>query len=1166
MERCSNLIQQFSSLFSVIFLPSYSFGLSDTIFLFPGTSTNSTGSSSSNAYLGEHIEVWEKRAGTNAFHERVTVHKLETRLHSEHIVLGTLTSTTHKKKSGSLILGSTVLLPSSSLPYFRTTLQTLYQSRVPAVFHTLARTVTETSNDNSTKSLRTSTDHTELIRIAQSTGNILLVSGTLQEAHDFSIVSQDISLRTKAPVIHAIDNSTLFDSTGTVRVLRYHELASYIRTVQKETVHVPDTTSFEQSIQRSLVRSANLFTQSYADAFEYTGHNDPLAVIVAIGTGAKVLNDVATYLSVHNNARVGVLRVRMVLPWLTELFLHSLPLSVQRIATVSFLASHETVPTASTWLYEQVTRSVQSLKRSVTVNDWISQTDGVFVPAHAALLLSRIETGGNNTNNNFGTGKLILTASGFTNDDNSTTLPDLLLPIYQPLSSTKDIQRIRIWGLGHDNTANMARNSTRLLSPIPSASDESICNELISGTFAHGPVTVSTIVTVMHGDQLVVPVQKGYDHHYYGSTVGPHIHDGIDMIVVSHLALTEAFNIFEPLQQDGIVVLNNIAVPSNESSGTIGSTTGSSSSPKTASTVEETVASLPAYTKWILANKQAQIYILDTATIASTFNLVSHEDLILQTALFITRSTKSFQRLVPFLESQHRQNLPSDKHGILVRLYATLRQQLNQSLVIPSEWSNLKTNKPHSFPYYPVPTLSSLINKSTNLVTSGSISHGIGPTEYLSVLTKPLVSSSLLSTTSTVSPSTQAKLPFVFPEAYHTQSALIPAEEGVYTGTVTENRRLTPLDYDRNVFHLEIDIQGTGLSYQIGSALGVYAENNEEDINKFLSFYKLDGNQLVTFPTVRNNQTYRIVQSIFRVFQQDLDIFGKPTKDFYETLAKYATDPQERSNLVFLGSDAGIDAFKAREDEGITYAEILYDFPSAHPSLDVLLTLIPRIKARHYSIASSMKAHPHSVHLLVVEVEWITPQKRQRYGQCSHYLANVSKGTKLAISVLPSEMHLPEDSSAPIIMAGLGTGMAPFRAFIQERAYLKSQGVPVGPMILYFGSRFRSKEYLYGDELETYQKQGLLTLRLAFSRDTAKKVYIQHLMVEDTALLCSSLLTQRGNFYLCGPTWPEPDVEEAITQALSNDPSIGGGGVSRDEAKIIIRNMKDNKRYVLEVY
>jgi sulfite reductase (NADPH) flavoprotein alpha-component len=145
-------------------------------------------------------------------------------------------------------------------------------------------------------------------------------------------------------------------------------------------------------------------------------------------------------------------------------------------------------------------------------------------------------------------------------------------------------------------------------------------------------------------------------------------------------------------------------------------------------------------------------------------------------------------------------------------------------------------------------------------------------------------------------------------------------------------------------------------------------------------------------------------------------------------------------------------------------------------------------------------------------------------------------------------------------MAGLGTGAAPFRAFWQERAWQRAQGIEVGPLLYYFGARYRSAEYLYGEDIEVALADGVIShAGLAFSRDTKQKVYIQHKMNEDGKLLADSL--DDGVFYLCGPTWPVPDVHKALTDAF-----VKYRGKSAQEADAYLEELKEHERYVLEVY
>jgi len=361
---------------------------------------------------------------------------------------------------------------------------------------------------------------------------------------------------------------------------------------------------------------------------------------------------------------------------------------------------------------------------------------------------------------------------------------------------------------------------------------------------------------------------------------------------------------------------------------------------------------------------------------------------------------------------------------------------------------------------------------------------------------------------------------------------------------------------------MEISIAGTDLKYDMGEALAVYGLNPEEQVSNFLDFYSLNPNDIVC---IGQHHADYSVRTLFQLFLQYLDIFGRPSKKFYQALAEYAKDTKEKEKLLFIISPEGQEQFKLRVKETTTYEDLLREFPSAKPTIEELLELIPPLKPRHYSIASSMKMHPDSVHLLVVTEDWTTPSGKFRVGQCSGYLARINnpetEDIYLTVSVAPSLMKLPPKNSQPVVMAGLGTGMAPFRAFIQERQYLQSKGEKVGPMALYFGSRFRAQEYLYGEELEAYHSSGLLTyLRLAFSRDQKDKVYIQHKLGSDQSEICDMLLENKGHFYLCGPTWPAGDVYDAIVANFTT------AGMTTEQAKETVYKMKEDGRYVLEVY
>lgn len=328
----------------------------------------------------------------------------------------------------------------------------------------------------------------------------------------------------------------------------------------------------------------------------------------------------------------------------------------------------------------------------------------------------------------------------------------------------------------------------------------------------------------------------------------------------------------------------------------------------------------------------------------------------------------------------------------------------------------------------------------------------------------------------------------------------------------------------------------------------------------FLQWYGVDASETVKVKAEAGD-TYAHL-TVHQLVSQVLDIWGRPSKRFYGSLADFATDEKEAQILRSLTQPQGSADYKRRVEETLTHEDILLEFPSAKPTMEELSELIPRIKPRHYSIASSQKVHPNSVHLLVVLVTWDDAAKRTRFGQCTRFLRSLKPGQNVVVSVKPSVMKLPALTTQPVIMAGLGTGMAPFRAFIEERAWQASQGMEIGPVVLYFGSRHRSQEFLYGEELEAYERRGILTsLRLAFSRDQSKKVYIQNLIAEDKDMISDLLLKNPGCFYLCGPTWPAGDVRDAIVESF-----VQIGGVTAEEASELLDQMKEDSRYVLEVY
>lgn len=191
--------------------------------------------------------------------------------------------------------------------------------------------------------------------------------------------------------------------------------------------------------------------------------------------------------------------------------------------------------------------------------------------------------------------------------------------------------------------------------------------------------------------------------------------------------------------------------------------------------------------------------------------------------------------------------------------------------------------------------------------------------------------------------------------------------------TCSVNRRLTPLEYDRNVFHIEFDTSGTGLKYEIGEALGVHGWNDEQEVLDFCAWYGVDPARLITLP-VPGDETRLHTRTVFQALQQQVDLFGRPGKAFYTELGAYAANQVDKYALLFIGSPEGASTFKKMsEKETVSFGDVLRRYPSARPGIEVLCQLIGDIKPRHYSIASSQVVVGDRVDLLVVSVDWMTP-------------------------------------------------------------------------------------------------------------------------------------------------------------------------------------------------
>jgi len=337
-----------------------------------------------------------------------------------------------------------------------------------------------------------------------------------------------------------------------------------------------------------------------------------------------------------------------------------------------------------------------------------------------------------------------------------------------------------------------------------------------------------------------------------------------------------------------------------------------------------------------------------------------------------------------------------------------------------------------------------------------------------------------------------------------------------------------------------LDLADSGLRYEAGDALGVWPRNCPELVDELLDLTRLNGDMPVS---IDKHGEVPLQQALAEHFE-----IARPSNDTLALIAERSTNPALKQ---LLGSE--------RNGElkdwlwGRQLADVLQEFP-VDCSASELLGTLRRLQPRLYSIASSPKAHPREVHLTVATV-----RHGKRKGVCSTFLADRAGSGNVPVFIQPSKhFRAPADGDVPMIMIGPGTGVAPFRAFLQERRARGDQG----KNWLFFGEQHAATDFYYRDELQGMQRDGLLTeLSLAFSRDQSQKIYVQDRIREQGAELWR-WLQEGAQLYICGDaSRMAKDVDLALRQMAQDH-----GGLSQQNAADYWRQMSEQKRYLRDVY
>ena len=360
-------------------------------------------------------------------------------------------------------------------------------------------------------------------------------------------------------------------------------------------------------------------------------------------------------------------------------------------------------------------------------------------------------------------------------------------------------------------------------------------------------------------------------------------------------------------------------------------------------------------------------------------------------------------------------------------------------------------------------------------------------------------------------------------------------------------RRLNQAGSDKDTRHYEICLKGSGLTYEAGDALGLLPTNSPALVSEMLAALGFDGEEEVTGADEQRKPIRLALLSDYQI--------RAPHKEFLAALSLRDTADTFLRDLLNPGIRTELDLYL----HGREIIDFLLESPKLGFTPEEFVKLLRKLQPRLYSIASSLKAHPEQVHLTVDTLRY-EAHGRQRHGVSSTFLADrVTDATPLPVFVQAAKhFRPPEQGHVPMIMVGPGTGIAPFRAFLQER---RATGA-TGKHWLFFGAQRSATDFFYREELAALQAGGTLTrLETAFSRDQAEKIYVQHRMLEQAAELWR-YLDEGAHFYVCGDTKRmAKDVDDALHQVIRE-----AGGKSADDAREYVAAMKKAKRYQRDVY
>ena len=347
---------------------------------------------------------------------------------------------------------------------------------------------------------------------------------------------------------------------------------------------------------------------------------------------------------------------------------------------------------------------------------------------------------------------------------------------------------------------------------------------------------------------------------------------------------------------------------------------------------------------------------------------------------------------------------------------------------------------------------------------------------------------------------------------------------------------------DKETYHIELSLEGSRMEYEPGDSLGVYSVNDEKLVNMIINHLNLNPyDKIETYNGIRE-----LNEALLKMYE--LSVLSA------EVMKKYALLSPNRSLEELLQNATKLEQYLYGRD----ILDLITDFPISGITANELINILRKLPARLYSISSSIKLHPNEVHITVAAVRY-NLNGRERYGVCSTFLADkVGPEIKVPVYIEKNKaFKLPDNKDIPIIMIGPGTGIAPFRAFIEERSI---EGK--GKNWLFYGDQHFTTDFLYQLEWQRYMKnKNLYKLDVAFSRDQADKIYVQNRMLENSREIYK-WITDGAHFYVCGDEKRmSKDVHMTLVEIIKTE-----GGITLEKAEEYVKNMQKYKRYQEDVY